>query len=131
MTLDGGLDAAEADTSAVSARVSSIEGDYLTSSDLSGYATSSALSSLDDRVDDLEVIDVDDINDLMSFVSVDTSDDSVTFSVASVYINSGSGSTNGTLTGLGNLIVGYDESYSSDKSGSHNLVVDKYHSYTS
>jgi len=64
---------------------------------------------------------------------VDTASDRVVFSGANVYVQSGSGSTNDgcSLTGLGNLIVGYDGSSGDTKSGSHNLVVGTDHSYTS
>ena len=54
-----------------------------------------------------------------------------------VHIRSGSGSTSESvgLTGLGNLIVGYNEpddvSNPDDRVGSHNLVVGKWHKYRS
>ncbi|MEL6342753.1 MAG: hypothetical protein AAFV53_06445 [Myxococcota bacterium] len=51
-----------------------------------------------------------------------------------VHIESGSGATDddGSLTGLGNLIVGYNEATSdTTKTGSHNLIVGEHHSYTS
>jgi hypothetical protein len=43
---------------------------------------------------------------------------------------SGTGST-GTLNGLGNLIVGYNEESGQTRTGSHNLVVGPLHTYTS
>ena len=43
----------------------------------------------------------------------------------------GSVGTDGDTNGVGNLIVGYDENNSNDKTGSHNLVVGKYHTYSS
>jgi len=61
----------------------------------------------------------------------------VYFAGFNVHIRSGSGATDGdtgsgpTTNGLGNLIVGYDESLGpEDKSGSHNLVVGPYHTYS-
>ena len=45
---------------------------------------------------------------------------------ANLYLRSGSGSTDGAVNGLGNLIVGYNElreDGTDDRSGSHNLVV--------
>jgi hypothetical protein len=53
----------------------------------------------------------------------------IIFSGANIYIVSGSGTTNdnGNPTGLGNLIIGYDETPSFspfDRSGSHKLVMD-------
>ena len=56
---------------------------------------------------------------------------------ANLHILSGSGSTDdsGTLTGLGNLLVGYNEEPSSlaagDRGGSHNLIVGQQHKYSS
>ena len=57
----------------------------------------------------------------------------IIFSGVNVKIVNGTGTTNGTPNGLGNLIVGYDEDRStgSDKSGSHNIVVGSYHNYSS
>ena len=50
---------------------------------------------------------------------------------ANLYIQSGSGATDGPINGKGNLIIGYDEDNGDDKSGSHNLIVGKWHSYSS
>ncbi len=71
--------------------------------------------------------------------------DTITFSGVNVQIINGLGFTNsvnnqqitdgtGTFNGLGNLIVGYNEArYSGDnnRSGSHNIIVGKYHDYSS
>lgn len=61
------------------------------------------------------------------------------FEGANVHVRSGSGETNDGCnhpdcksTGLGNLIVGYNElSPAADRTGSHNLVVGPSHSYSS
>lgn len=57
------------------------------------------------------------------------------FSGVNVHIRSGSGSTNdgGTLTGLGNLIVGYNEGPhpSGGRTGSHNIVGGTLNAFTS
>jgi hypothetical protein len=57
----------------------------------------------------------------------------ITFSGANIHIVSGSGTTddNGNLTGLGNLIIGYDEILTghTDRRGSHNLAIGRYHSF--
>jgi hypothetical protein len=52
---------------------------------------------------------------------------------ANLHVRSGSGSTPGTLNGLGNLIVGYNElrNFENDRSGSHNIVVGRNNNYTS
>ncbi len=49
----------------------------------------------------------------------------ITISGANLHINSATGSTDGSVNGLGNLIVGYNEERGSgdDRSGSHNIVV--------
>lgn len=47
---------------------------------------------------------------------------------------SGSGSTEGTVNGRGNLIVGYNERLVGDtniRTGSHNLVVGAFNNYSS
>jgi hypothetical protein len=51
---------------------------------------------------------------------------------ANLHVRSGSGATDGTLNGLGNLIIGYNENVDSyARGGSHNLVVGLDHGYTS
>ncbi|MFN2426561.1 MAG: hypothetical protein ABR587_08970, partial [Candidatus Binatia bacterium] len=46
---------------------------------------------------------------------------------------SGNGETDGNTNGTGNIIIGYDEAddSSDDKDGSHNLIVGRFHSYSS
>src|SRR5205085_5001627 len=57
----------------------------------------------------------------------------VYFEGCNVHIQSGAGSTSGAVNGLGNLIVGYNENPNTplDRSGSHNLVVGAFHTYSS
>ena len=59
----------------------------------------------------------------------------IIFRGANVHIQSGSGATSdpGELLGLGNLIVGYNESRDTDndRSGSHNIVVGDRHNFSS
>ena len=57
----------------------------------------------------------------------------ITVTGANLHINSGSGSTGGTVNGLGNLIVGYNELRGSgdDRNGSHNIVVGTMQNYSS
>ncbi|MGC9323289.1 MAG: hypothetical protein ACP5G0_00940 [Desulfomonilia bacterium] len=57
----------------------------------------------------------------------------ITFSGVNVHIVSGSGSTDGVVNGLGNLIVGYNELRGSgdDRSGSHTIVVGSRNNYSS
>ena len=51
---------------------------------------------------------------------------------ANLHIRDGSGSTDGPVNGLGNLIVGYNErrGEGDDRTGSHNLIVGSQHNYS-
>ena len=122
--------AAEADLIALDGRVGDIEGDYLTTSSLLGYATEGWVS------------DQGYVEALADYVSVDTNAHTIAFAGVNVFVQSGSGYTDdnttgalgdasGSITGLGNLIIGYDEIVGpDDKMGSHNLVVGFGHSYS-
>lgn len=111
----------------------------------------------------LSVRDLEEyVEALQAYVEIDETTDPTRPTVrvvgANLQIVSGSGSTNGEINGLGNLIVGYDEEnqngefgfcdddqfgnqaacengggtwYLSLKSGSHNVVVGRGHSYAS
>lgn len=69
---------------------------------------------------------------LSDYLSVDESTDSVVFTGANVFVQSGSGDTNGAINGLGNLVVGYNEADGDEsRAGSHNLIVGEYHDWTS
>jgi hypothetical protein len=59
----------------------------------------------------------------------------IVFSGANIHVVSGSGNTwdNFNPTGLGNLIIGYDEGYIEqipNRTGVHNLIVGRYHEFT-
>ena len=58
--------------------------------------------------------------------------DTIQFSDMNVQIVNGTGTTEGTTTGTGNLIIGYNELYGlgDDRSGSHNLVIGMFNNYT-
>ena len=67
-------------------------------------------------------------------MSLESGGDDFVFTGVNVHVRSGSGATDGSVNGLGNLIVGYDELRGSgldDKTGSHNLVVGPTHNYSS
>ena len=60
----------------------------------------------------------------------------VIFEGANVHIQSGLGVTSDVVTGLGNLVVGYNEERRfgvtvGDRAGAHNLVVGPLHKYLS
>jgi hypothetical protein len=59
--------------------------------------------------------------------------DTIRLSGVNVQIVDGSGNTSGTVNGLGNLIVGYNELRGSGnvRTGSHNIVVGTYQNYSS
>ena len=97
-------------------------------------------AALQTRVTELETktaymrVETGDINGLLGPHTI--------FEETNVHVQSGSGSTDddtfpegGTLTGLGNLIVGYNEERSGpeatvDRTGSHNLIVGMEHNYS-
>ena len=54
------------------------------------------------------------------------------FTGCNVNIQSGSGTTDGNVNGLGNLVVGYDANTGGHaRTGSHNLIVGDEHEYSS
>jgi hypothetical protein len=56
----------------------------------------------------------------------------VIFEGCNVHVRSGSLATDAPVNGLGNLIIGYNENNGSDaRTGSHNLVIGRFHSYSS
>ena len=65
--------------------------------------------------------------------NVTRSGNNIYFNRANVYIRSGSGKTDGTINGLGNLIIGYNEPRSSGnyRTGSHNLIIGSQNNYKS
>ena len=69
------------------------------------------------------------IDELQQYISV--SNETVLISGANLQVVSGGGSTDATVNGTGNIIIGYDEDNGDDKSGSHNLIVGYHHSYSS
>jgi hypothetical protein len=95
--------------------------------------------------DQLAAVQSNNALKLGKFVTVDPNPENgvrgpnITFKGANIHIVSGSGATDdnlshgGTLTGLGNLIIGYDELLfpGEDRGGSHNLVIGMFHTFTS
>ena len=67
----------------------------------------------------------------LAHVSVSGND--IVISGANLYVNDGSGSTDGPVNGLGNVVIGYNElrGAGDDRSGSHNLVVGSRNNYSS
>ncbi len=94
---------------------------------------------LADRIGELE----DQLFDLQSFISVSNDEINglagphVIIEGANLHVRSGSGATDdaGSASGLGNLVIGYNEEAASqaigDRDGGHNLVIGSEHKYTS
>jgi hypothetical protein len=81
-------------------------------------------SSLQTRIDRLENL----------LRSVYRNGDDIYFSGVNVHIIDGSGNTWGPVNGLGNLIVGYNETRTfppNDRSGSHNIIIGNAHNFSS
>ena len=87
------------------------------------YYTQATVDALEARIAALETL----------LAGVTRAGDGITISSANLHIVSGSGTTYGSVNGLGNLIVGYNElrGMDDDRTGSHNIVVGKYHNYSS
>jgi hypothetical protein len=103
-------------------------------------------SQVDDLQEVLARVRSNNALKLGKFVTVDPNPENgvrgpnITFKGANIHIVSGSGATDdnlshgGSLTGLGNLIIGYDEpltNVSGNRGGSHNLVIGMFHTFTS
>ena len=89
-------------------------------------------AALQADVDALEVR-IAALETLTESQSIETVDGqpTVRFTGVNVQVVSGSGDTMGAVNGLGNLIVGYNENESDIRTGSHNLVIGRQHSYSS
>jgi hypothetical protein len=67
----------------------------------------------------------------LAAVSYDDAAKLFRFNGVNVQVVDGTGDTEDTPNGLGNLIVGYNESNGDTRTGSHNLVVGQFHTYSS
>jgi len=81
------------------------------------------VNELTDRVQELEA----------KLACMNKDGDNVVVDKCNIYIRNGSGKTNGEVNGLGNLIIGYNETTSENikRTGSHNLGIGPEHAYTS
>jgi hypothetical protein len=90
----------------------------------------------DDLRTRLEAVEADTVAGLGGVLSLGTDIngfDVALFEGVNVQIVNGTGTTEGAVTGTGNLIVGYNEFFGmgADRSGSHNIVVGRENNYTS
>ncbi|MCK5232418.1 MAG: hypothetical protein KAR13_19250, partial [Desulfobulbaceae bacterium] len=94
------------------------------------YYTQAHVDNLDDRISTLEAT-VNQLAVLLTNVTRNGND--ITFSGVNLHIVNGTGTTDGTVNSLGNLIVGYNETRgtSDDRTGSHNIVVGEKQNYSS
>ena len=93
-------------------------------------ALQAEVDELKDNISDLK----DNVGKLQSILQgVTHTGTEIYITGANLHILSGSGSTEGTVNGLGNLIIGYNENRSSGNSrtGSHNLILGKENNYLS
>lgn len=136
---DGRLRGLEGGQSTQDRRLARLEGD-LAAQFTALQLLDSDLGLLAGRVDAVETgIGAGLVDGLADVLSVDGAGD-IVISGANVYIQSGSGATNDDVgagpcnpcVGKGNLIIGYDEDGGSPlpRTGSHNLVIGRLHSYT-
>jgi hypothetical protein len=98
-------------------------------------------ATIDSLTAQLAAIETNSLLDLGPYVRVDQSElngvagPHVIFDGVNVHVVSGSGETNGTPNGLGNLIVGYNEApdvlLEGDRGGSHNLIMGREHKFLS
>ena len=96
-----------------------LDTDYYTKTEVDGL-----ISALGSRITALEAT--------LASVSLENGGDDFVFTNVNVHVRDGSGNTDGSVNGRGNLIVGYNEDVGSDatRTGSHNLVVGSEHSYS-
>ena len=104
------------------ADLSGAGGDYYTKGEVDAM-----MAALESRVEALET--------KLASVSLENGGEEFIFTGVNVHVRDGSGDTDGTVNGLGNLIVGYNEDTSiggtETRTGSHNLVLGAENEYTS
>ncbi len=112
-----------------------LDADLLDGKQATEFADSAQIAAMQAQIDQLVSLvavqsnQITNLENKTQYISVTGTEIYITG--ANLSIRSGSGSTDGTINGLGNLIVGYNESSNDIRTGSHNLVVGTLHSYSS
>ena len=134
----------QAEVSSLNARIGSLVGAN-TSLQTALNSAQNDIATLKSRIRTLESRPAGGVPDLEKYLSIETNaingmtGPHILITGANVHIRSGSGATDeytsasGNLTGLGNLIIGYNEFDPSGqpRTGSHNLVGGSFNSFTS
>ena len=100
---------------------SGLDADKLDGLDAGSFASAAYVSSLESRIADLET----QMAGLLALLQgVTRVENEITFSGVNVHVVNGTGTTDGTVNGLGNLIVGYNELRGTGdaRTGSHNTT---------
>ncbi|MCP3876485.1 MAG: hypothetical protein GY699_25510 [Desulfobacteraceae bacterium] len=134
----GAVDTARlADGAVTAAKVTDGPDSGLNADELDGksaeyFGTASALEQAQDDITALQA-EVQALKTLLAGVTRSVDNKNLYFTGMNVHVRSGEGATDATVNGLGNLIVGYNESrsYSNNRTGSHNIVVGSKQNYSS
>lgn len=104
-------------------KISFVKKDYINTLESRIAKSESRVTSTEARIAKLEKL----------LTNVTRSGNNIYFNRANVHIRSGSGKTDGTVNGLGNLIVGYNEprTTGNSRTGSHNIIVGSKNNYWS
>jgi hypothetical protein len=116
------------DLAAVEARITTLEG-QVTALQTENATQQATIDSLTTEVGTVKA-DVTALDAQVPECLTTGQDGSAHFTGCNVQIRNGLGRTD-TTNGTGNLIVGYNESIGDTRTGSHNLVVGQYHTYSS
>ena len=108
---------------------SGVDADQLDGHDTTYFASAATVTALESQVAALQ----NQVNTLVTLLAnVTRNGNNITFTGVNVRIVNGTGTTDGTTNGLGNLIVGYNEIRGGDnRTGSHNIVVGMQNDYSS
>ena len=119
------------DVSDLEARLSELE-DLTAAQDEVIAAQDEELAALQDELEAHGLV-IDEVAPLLDYLVVDTETNDVIIEGANFNVRNGAPHL-GTVNGLGNLVIGYNDVLDGttvERTGSHNLVIGSFHSYTS